>query len=166
MDAKIEHQTSNNVTEVSKEPCRKRGELGLAVILFLFGAAGYYFAIGMTSETYSSPSVFPKLISFLIMLFSVVIFFQARKRHRPDENEPPLFAFLFPKDVFVLITLLVVYAVVLPYLHFIAASYLFLVTGIIYLQRGKNKLRAFIISAAALAILVVIFRYIFMVILP
>ncbi|MDD4160816.1 MAG: tripartite tricarboxylate transporter TctB family protein [Synergistaceae bacterium] len=166
MDAKKEHQAGNNGAEGSKGPCRKRGELGLTVILFLFGALGYYFAMGMTSETYSSPSVFPKLISFLIMLFSAVIFYQARKRPGPDENEPPLLAFLFPKDVFVLITLLVVYAVVLPYLHFIAASYLFLVIGIIYLQRGKNKLRAFIISAAALAILVVIFRYIFMVILP
>jgi len=54
----------------------------------------------------------------------------------------------------------------LPRLHFVASSFAFLVLGMIYLQRGKNIVRALLVSAASLAVLVAVFRYLFLVILP
>jgi hypothetical protein len=74
--------------------------------------------------------------------------------------------FLFPGDVVVVLCLLVAYCVALPRLHFVASSFAFLVLGMIYLQRGKNIVRALLVSAASLAVLVAVFRYLFLVILP
>jgi len=66
----------------------------------------------------------------------------------------------------VVLVLLVAYCFVLPRLHFIVSSYAFMVIGMVYLQRGKNIVRALLISAASLAVLVAVFRYLFLVILP
>jgi hypothetical protein len=41
-----------------------------------------------------------------------------------------------------------------------------MVIGMVYLQRGKNIIRALLISAVSLAVLVAVFRYLFLVILP
>ena len=147
------------------EAHRKPGELGIAAIGFLIGALGYYFALDMTSGEYSSPSVFPKLASTVIMLCSAVNFFRAVRREKPEAGISPA-RFLFPGDVVVVLCLLVAYCIALPRLHFVASSFAFLVVGMIYLQRGKNIVRALLVSAASLAVLVAVFRYLFLVILP
>ncbi len=144
---------------------RSPGELGAAMLGFLLGALGYYFALDMTSGEYSSPSVFPKLASTIIMVCSAVIFFRGLKKEKQEEAVK-LVRFLLPMDVVAVLFLLVAYCVVLPWLHFVPSSFLFLVIGMVYLQRGKNILRAVLISALSLAVLVAIFRYLFMVILP
>jgi hypothetical protein len=148
------------------EAHRKPGELGIAAITFLIGALGYYFALDMTSGEYSSPSVFPKLASTVIMLCSAVNFFRAVKREKPEATAPSLARFLFPGDVVVVLCFLVVYCIALPKLHFVVSSFAFLALGMIYLQRGKHIVRALLVSAVSLAVLVAVFRYLFLVILP
>jgi hypothetical protein len=148
------------------EARRRPGELGITVITFIIGALGYYFALGMTSGEFSSPSVFPKLASTVIMVCSAVNFRKAVKRERPEESDSSVVHYLLPRDVVVMLSLLVIYCFALPQIRFIASSYAFMVAGMIYLQRGKNIVRALLISAASLAVLVVIFRYLFLVILP
>ncbi len=160
--------TSLPAKDISKyvpETRRKPGELGIALVAFLIGALGYYFALGMTSGKFSSPSVFPKLASALIMALSAFNFVKALHRDKPEESSS-LGRYLFPADVVVILLLLVAYCVVLPRLHFIASSYLFMVLAMVYLQRGKKILRAVLVSALALAVLVAVFRYLFLVILP
>ncbi len=148
------------------EAHRKPGELGFAAFGFIIGALGYYFALDMTSGEYSSPSVFPKLASTIIMVCSAVNFLRTLRRERPEASAPSLAKFLLPGDVVVVLVLLTAYCILLPRLHFIASSFAFLVAGMVYLQRGKNVIRAIVISAASLAVLVAIFRYLFLVILP
>jgi hypothetical protein len=148
------------------EARRKPGELGITAITFLLGAFGYYFALDMTSGEYSSPSVFPKLASTVIMVCSAVNFLKAIRRERPDASSPSVAQYLLPLDVVVVLSLLVAYCVALPYFRFIGSSYAFMVAGMIYLQRGKHIVRALLISAASLAVLVAVFRYLFLVILP
>jgi hypothetical protein len=161
-------ETSGTVKDLSKyvpEARRKPGELGIAAIMFLIGALGYYFALDMTSGEFSSPSVFPKLASTLIMACSAVNFFKALRREQP-EAAASLTGYLLPMDVVVVVVLLVAYCFALPRLHFVASSYAFMVIGMVYLQRGKNIIRALLISALSLAVLVAVFRYLFLVILP
>lgn len=161
-------ETSGTVKDLSKyvpEARRKPGELGIAAIMFLIGALGYFFALDMTSGEYSSPSVFPKLASTVIMACSAINFFKAVRREKP-ESAATLTGYLLPMDVVVVVLLLVAYCVVLPRLHFVASSYAFMVIGMVYLQRGKNIVRALLISALSLAVLVAVFRYLFLVILP
>jgi len=161
-------EPAGTVKDLSKyvpEARRKPGELGTAAIMFLIGALGYYFALDMTSGEYSSPSVFPKLASTVIMACSAVNFLKALRRDKPG-TETTLTGYLLPMDVVVVVVLLVAYCVALPRLHFVASSYAFMVIGMVYLQRGKNIVRALLISAVSLAVLVAVFRYLFLVILP
>ena len=147
------------------EKVRKPGEIGFAVLGVLFGVLGYYFAMDMTSETYSSPSVFPKLASLIIIACGGVSLYRAIKRQAPPKGET-VFAYLLPRDVLVVLLMLVAYCVALPKLHFIPSSYAFMVAGMIYLHRGKKIVQSLIYSAIALLVLVVVFRYLFLVILP
>lgn len=161
-------EPAGTVKDLSKyvpEARRKPGELGTAAIMFLIGALGYYFALDMTSGEYSSPSVFPKLASTVIMACSAVNFLKALQRGKPGA-ETTLTGYLLPLDVVVVVVLLVAYCFALPRLHFVASSYAFMVIGMVYLQRGKNIVRALLISAVSLAVLVAVFRYLFLVILP
>ncbi|HHX58969.1 MAG: tripartite tricarboxylate transporter TctB family protein [Synergistaceae bacterium] len=161
-------ETAGTIKDLSKyvpEARRKPGELGMAAITFLLGALGYYFALDMTSGEYSSPSVFPKLASTLIMACSAFNFYKALRKEK-REASVTLTGYLLPMDVVVVLVLLVAYCFILPRLHFVASSYAFMVIGMVYLQRGKNIIRALLISAVSLAVLVAVFRYLFLVILP
>ena len=99
------------------------------------------------------------------MALSAFNFVKALHRDKPEASSS-LSRYLFPADVVVILLLLVAYCIVLPRLHFIASSYLFMVLAMVYLQRGKKILRAILVSALALAVLVAVFRYLFLVILP
>ena len=148
------------------EKIRKPGEIGFAVLGILFGALGYYFAMDMTSDSYSAPSVFPKISSVVIMICGAISLVKAIKREKPPAGSESIFQYLLPKDVLVMLCMLVAYCIALPRFHFIPSSYAFMVAGMIYLHGGKKIVQSFIISAGALAVLVVVFRYIFLVILP
>ena len=76
--------TVKDLSKYVPEARRKPGELGMAVLMFLLGALGYYFTLDMTSGEYSSPSVFPKLASMVIMACSAVNFFKAVRREKPE----------------------------------------------------------------------------------
>lgn len=146
---------------------RKPGEIVFYVIAFLFGAAGYYFALGMTSGELSSPSVAPKIASAVIMAMSALCIFNSLTKKTPVQLSLAIVArYLFSKDVFVILIMLVIYAVILPILHFNVASFLFLITSLLYLQRFKKIPLCLGVSVASLAILVAVFNYIFKVQLP
>ena len=149
----------------AERPFRKPGELGMAAIMFLLGALGYYFALDMTSGEYSSPSVFPKFASVIIMAGSAYNLLKALGRGKPGITDG-LVKYLLPVDVVVIVLLLIAYCIALPHLHFIPSSYAFMVIAMVYLQRGKKIPQALIISALFLALLVAVFRYLFLVILP
>lgn len=147
------------------EKVRKPGEIGFAVFGVLFAILGYYFAMDMTSDSYSSPSVFPKLASMIILGCGSVTLAKTLKRAAPPAGET-VFAYLLPRDVLVILVMLIAYCFALPKLHFIPSSYIFMVSGMVYLHRGKKIAQSCIYSAIALAVLVLVFRYLFLVILP
>ncbi len=148
------------------EKHRNPGEIAFALLATIFGVLGYYFALDMTSEDYSSPSVFPKLSSTVIVICGLICIYKACKKEPPEEGSPNVFKYLLPKDVIVVLLLLLAYCIALPHLHFIISSYVFMVVGMVYLHRGKYIWQSLLISAAAMAALVAIFRYVFLVILP
>ncbi|MDO4548189.1 MAG: tripartite tricarboxylate transporter TctB family protein [Clostridia bacterium] len=161
-----EKETVQDLSSYVPEKHRKPGETTFAIIATVFGVLGYYFALGMTSENLSSPSVFPKLASIIIVICGVICIYRACKKEPPEAGSPSVFRYLLPKDVIVVLALLLVYCIALPRLHFIPSSYAFMVIGMIYLHRGKNIWQSFLISACAMAVLVAVFRYVFLVILP
>ena len=172
---KIVQETVAPVQETTGEPrdlsvyipekIRKPGEIGFAVLGTLFGVLGYYFAMDMTSDTYSSPSVFPKIASAIIIFCGLVSLYRAVKREKSAGGETVI-GYLLPRDVTFMLCMLIAYCIVLPKLHFIPSSYIFMVIGMVYLHRGKKIPQCLLYSAIALAVLVVVFRYLFLVILP
>lgn len=145
---------------------RKPGEIGFALLFVLFGALGYYFAMDMTSGKYSSPSVAPKIASFVIMAMGVIELWKGFKKSKRRYAVSDLLSFLFTKEVFFVLILLGLYSVFLPVLHFPLASFLFLFLSLLYLHSwGRFKLCA-AISVGTVIVLVGVFKYIFQVILP
>lgn len=159
-------ETPQDLSVYVPEKVRKPGEIPFAVLWIVIGALGYYFALGMTSDSYSAPSVFPKLASTVIFLCGAVTLVKAVRREKLEEGSPGVFRYLLPQDVLVMITLIILYCVALPNLHFVPSSFCFLVAGMVYLYRGKKIVLPVIVSACTLAVLVAIFRYIFLVMLP
>lgn len=167
-DVVVETSRTEEVQDLSvyvAPKTRKAGELGFGALATLFGALGFYFALEMTSETYSSPSVFPKMASVVIILCGLFVLYQAMKRQRPPKGESVI-KYTLPRDVTVMILMIIAYSIALPRLHFIPSSYIFMVAGMFYLHRGKKIIHCCIYSAVAMALLVAIFRYLFLVILP
>ncbi|MDR2528603.1 MAG: tripartite tricarboxylate transporter TctB family protein [Synergistaceae bacterium] len=148
------------------EKTRKPGEIGFALLGILFGILGYYFAMDMTSDSYSAPSVFPKVSSTIIIVCGLTCLLKALMKAKSPAEAGTAFHYLLPKDVVFALVMLVVYCVALPYAHFIPASYAFMVVGMVYLHRGKKIAQSLFVSALALALLVGVFRYVFMVMLP
>jgi hypothetical protein len=148
------------------EKTRKPGEASFAFLCMAFGALGYYFAMGMTSDSLSAPSVFPKIASTLIALCGLICLGKAFLKEKPLPAERSILRFLLPKDVVFMLGMLLVYCLALPHIGFITSSYVFMVVGMIYLHRGKKIPQSLAVSAVALAVLVTVFRYVFMVMLP
>lgn len=159
-------EPQRDISTFVPEKHRKPGETAFAMLATMVGILGYYFAMGMTSENLSSPSVFPKIASVIIVLCGIICIYRSCKKEAPEEGTPNVFHYLLPKDVLVILILLLIYCLVLPKLHFIISSYAFIAIGMIYLHRGTYIWQSLAISAGAIALLVVIFRYVFLVILP
>lgn len=132
-------EAQSDLSAYVPEKVRRRGEIPFALLWIIFGMLGFYFALDMTSDSYSAPSVFPKLISTLIIICGVVILVNALKREKPDPSSPGVLRYLLPIDVFVMITLIILYCFALPRLHFFPSSLAFLSAGMIYLYRGKKS---------------------------
>jgi hypothetical protein len=166
MESNAKTAAAQDLSVYVPEKVRKPGEIGFAVLGTLLGVLGYYFALDMTSNSYSAPSVFPKIASLGIMACGAVSLVKAIRREKAPPGWNALSRFLLPKDVLFVLGMLVVYCLALPYLHFIPSSYLFMAVGMVWLHRGKKILQSLIVSAGTLAVLVAVFRYVFLVILP
>lgn len=148
------------------EKVRKPGEIIFASLWIVLGALGYYFSFGMTGGSYSAPSVFPKFASTVIILCGIVTLVKAIQRDKPAPEDSGVFKYLLPRDVLVMIIMIILYCFALPNLHFFPSSFAFLVAGMVYLYHGKKIIQSAVISACTLAVLIAIFRYVFLVMLP
>lgn len=142
------------------------GERFFGLVILLIGIVGFAYTFQMTSNTLSDPASLPRLVSAILMLCGVLVSYKNFKRAKRHMSFNDALREILPKDVCVMAVFLAVYCIALPKLHFIVASYLFMLAGMVYL-RGKAKIiSSLVISAFATAVLVAIFQYIFMVILP
>ena len=128
---------SDYAANENKKPCRSPGEITFCIFFILVGCFAYYIALSFTSGSWDSPSIFPRLVSALIVVLSVATIFRTLKNTAKPSfaSLKEIFKFLLPADVAVLLSLLIVYSVVLPIIHFVPASFLFMYIAMIYLQR-------------------------------
>lgn len=154
----------SNFTEREKK--LEPGESIFGILIVLIGVGGYLTAKTFSSGHYFAPDMFPKIVSATLVISGLIqVFFNYRrpKNDLPFKESSEEF---IPKDVGVMTGMLIVYCFLLPKIHFIAASFLFMFAGMVYLHHMKKILVSTLIAALATAGLVAIFQYIFLVILP
>jgi hypothetical protein len=161
-------------TEI-KPPARFHpGEKGFAVFLFLFGGFFAYQSYLMYQKAPGAASyaAVPLFVSLLIMVFSLLIFifdFKAESENHEAsalEKIKKALAYMFQKDVLVMMILILAYSFALRYnLGFYIATPVFLWLSISYLMR-KNYVKNILWTALSLLFIYVVFTFAFSVVLP
>jgi putative tricarboxylic transport membrane protein len=134
----------------------------LALSLFVSVAAWL-----MPRETLSSSGAFPLFIGSVMALSVLRILWKERKvfaSWKWREELGLIQPFVLPKKVTSYIVVLVIYIVVTSSLGFWISSYLFLV-GSLLLLKGARPVKALIIGVVTLAVIWLLFQYIFRIIL-
>jgi hypothetical protein len=107
----------------------------------------------------SAAGVFPLVAGLAMTLGALVAAVAATRRAAPGSGP------VLPRDVAAIGALVLAYMAGLEALGFVAASFLFLLLAIGWLQRGR-WLRAGLVAAGAVALVYVVFRLGFRVVLP
>lgn len=153
---------------MSPHPTRQPGELvfSLAVLIFSLFAAWQAWTISGFSSP-SSAGVFPMIATFTMVASGVVIVAQAA-RARPVAERDVAARFLSdvtPVRLIVFAAMIVGYMLALEPAGFLISSFAFLFAGMAFLYR-RNILISLVVSAFSLAVIYVIFRHVFSVVLP
>lgn len=132
--------------------------MAAASLLFLIGSL---LIVPFDELTASSSGGYPIFISVLCLGLSMAI--AVGKRPRADEAGEP--ESVFDSVIIAFMIMLVLYVVGILYIHYVAATLLFLFAGVFYLKRD-NWRRAALISYISTFMILLIFKYAFSVIMP
>lgn len=150
---------------------RLPGELVFVLVLLLFGATALWQAFRISGlSSWSSPGTVPMLAG-LVMVGAGVRIVLATLRQPPAEvpdgsTRARAFGYrLLPRVIVAFTLLIVLYMFALEPLGFVVASFLFLAAGMWVLGSHRFVYNA-AISAASLAVIYLIFRTAFSVVLP
>jgi putative tricarboxylic transport membrane protein len=150
----------------SQTPDRRPGELVFALLIVVFSAATSWLSYGISGFTgKTTAGVFPMIASGVMMVSSVVILVSAtRLPATPKSSNGFLAEVLTPRHM-IMIGYIIAYVLLMPLIGFVASSAVFLFCSFQFLWR-KNPLLILVLTGATLAIIYVIFRKVFQVVLP
>lgn len=151
---------------MSKEATRRPGELLFSVILVVFSVAAFWQAYsisGFTGKT--TPGVFPMLASGVMTVSGLLILISTARTPPDTSDAAGFFTKVLSRNHIVLIGLVLGYVVLMPLLGFIVSSALFLFCAFQFLWR-KSPLVTLALTALTLAVIYIIFREVFQVVLP
>jgi hypothetical protein len=146
---------------------RKPGERFFIVLLLALSLFVLITAWFMPRHTLSDSGAFPLFIGFIMTLSVLRIFWKQRKifgSWKWSQERSLIQPYVFPKDVTVYMLVLLVYILVTGYMGFWVSSYLFLICSFLLLK-GAGPVRALITGAVMLAVIWLLFQYIFRIIL-
>lgn len=146
---------------------RKPGERFLMWFLLALSLCVFCVAYSMDHSSFASTGAFPLFIGAVMVLSILRILWKQRKvfsswqwKEELSQARP----FAFPKLVIAYTGVLILYILLLYPLHFWLSSYLFLV-GSFLLLKGARLLRGLITGAIMLAVIWLLFQYIFRIVL-
>jgi hypothetical protein len=146
---------------------RKPGERFLLWFLLALSLFIFVVAWQMPHDSFSSSGAFPLFIASVMFLSVVRMFMKDRKvfaSWKWREEVAQIKPFAFPREVVVYTVVLILYSLLLYPLHFWISSYLFLV-GSFLMLKGAKPVRGMIIAACMLAVIWLLFQYIFKIVL-
>ena len=113
----------------------------------------------------AGPGSIPQLVGAALVLMCVFLGIQLFKIGYKEGTLKEFAAHVFDKDVVILFSMLILYGLVVETLHFVPATYIFLVVTMYLLDR-KQLIKKMIISAGTLGVQYLIFSTLFRVVLP
>lgn len=147
---------------------RRPGEVTFALILLVTSLLALWEAFTISGfSSLSGPGVFPMLAAATMVVCSLGVLVQDRAL-APSYDGGAAGAFfetILPPRLLVFTAMIALYMLSLGRAGFFVSSFVFLFAGFWFLDRS-SLLRAGIMSAASVAAIWVIFRYIFAVVLP
>lgn len=144
---------------------RKPGEFVFCLLLVVFSGIALLLSYDISGfDSISAPGVLP-LIASALMLGSTLFIFRGTWALPPAQDDQSFVKLLMPKVIVNFLLLGAMYVVLLSWFGFLIASFTYLFVSILYLHQ-QGWLVAFFVSANALAIIYMIFRLLFKVILP
>jgi len=123
----------------------------------------------------NSSGTFPFLMSGFMLLCMVILLIGARKKLPRDVEKYTSVGELIkasiqeaiPKDLLITILMVIAYMVALAYVGFVISSVAFILGTMFYLSKGKQKPLVLVLSGiGSIAVIYVVFRIIFKVLLP
>ncbi len=145
---------------------RRPGELFFALIILVFSVAAFWQAYsisGFTGKT--TPGVFPMLASGVMVVSGLIILLNVARMPAPGAEAPGFLTDILTLRHIVLIGLVIGYVLLMPWLGFVISSALFLFCAFQFLWR-KNPLLMLALTAVTLAVIYLVFREVFQVVLP
>lgn len=152
---------------VAEQPPPK-GEYKMLVLLLLICAGLFFDSLrspGLFQGVSSGPGSIPQLVAGALILMVLALAVQLLRRRYQEGSFKECANHLFNKDVVILLVTVSIYGLVVETIHFVPATFLFLVATMYLLER-KHLLLKIAVSAATVGGLYLIFSTLFQVVLP
>jgi putative tricarboxylic transport membrane protein len=147
---------------------RPKGEYKMMLLLFILCGALFVDSLrspGVFQGESAGPGSIPQLVTGALVLMVIGLAMQFLRHGYKEGTLADLMHHLFDKEVVILLTMLALYGFVVETIHFVPATFLFLV-GTMYLLDRRKLLLKVAVSATTLAVLYLIFSTLFQVVLP
>lgn len=162
----------DNTKETTEHPVVEssppKGEYKMLALLMLICGALFYDALrspGLAQGMSSGPGSIPQLVAGALVLMVIALVIQCIKRGYQEGSFADAVHYLFDREVVVLLSTVAVYGLVVETIHFVPATFLFLVATMYLLERKQLWLKV-AVSAGTVGVLYLIFSTLFQVVLP
>jgi len=145
-----------------------KGEYKMLALLMIICGALFYDALrspGLAQGVSSGPGSIPQLVAGALVLMVIALAVQCIRRGYKEGSWAEAVHYLFDREVVVLLSTVAVYGLVVETIHFVPATFLFLVTTMYLLERKQFWLKV-AVSAGTVGVLYLIFSTLFQVVLP
>ncbi len=148
---------------------RQSGESAFGYGLLLFSLFVFHQAYTISGfRGLSTAGAIPMAAAAVMIVCAALIVIENHRharRPRPESENALPARRVAPRDILVFVGLMALFTVALEPLGFLVSAFVFLVASIHYLHRG-SALFTLAVSAAALGVIYVVFRLLFLVVLP
>lgn len=143
---------------------RRAGETGFAVFLVVLSLFIGWQAYGISGfEALSSPGSFPMAVAAVMTVSALIVLLKTLRIREHDGSR--LLRDILPVPILVLIAMIAAYAAALQPLGFLPTSLIFLTVAIRFLAK-RGLMRSFVIAVGSLALIYIVFRLVFSVLMP
>ena len=145
-----------------------KGEYKMLALLFIICAGLFFDSLrspGLFQGVSSGPGSIPQLVAGALILMVLALAIQLLRRGHREGSFKECAHYLFDKDVVILLVTVSIYGLVVETIHFVPATFLFLVATMYLLER-KHLLLKIAVSAGTVGALYLIFSTLFQVVLP